>query len=151
MDDSEHSDDKVIKYAIDIVRRRLKRPNDILSEPSTVKNYLILNLAEKPYEVFGGVFLDVRNNLIGIRELFRGSVAHTSIYPREVVREAMWLNASSVILYHNHPAGSAEPTYQDRETTTMLSNALKLIDVRVVDHIIIAGTEVVSFCELGLL
>lgn len=121
-----------------------------LSTPKAVTQYLQLMLGSKEYESFAVLFLDVKNRLIDSAELFRGSLTQTSVYPREVVKAALARNAASVIFAHNHPSGSTEPSAADRSLTQALKYALALIDVRVLDHFIVAGTEVYSFAEHGL-
>ena len=122
-----------------------------LSAPSTVKQYLKLLFAGQAHESFVVLFLDVRNRLIAADEMFRGTLTHTSVYPREVVKSALRHNAACVILSHNHPSGSTEPSNADLVLTTLLQQALKLIDVRVLDHFVIAASAVHSFAEHGQL
>lgn len=122
-----------------------------MSSPRAVTQYLQLMLGSKQYESFAVMFLDVKNRLIDSAELFRGSLTQTSVYPREVVKAALAKNAASVILAHNHPSGSAEPSAADRSLTQSLKYALALVDVRVLDHVIVAGPNVYSFAERGLI
>ena len=122
-----------------------------LSSPKAVIQYLQLMLGSKEYESFAVLFLDVKNRLIDSAELFRGSLTQTSVYPREVVKAALARNSASVIFAHNHPSGSTDPSAADRSLTQALKYALALIDVRVLDHFIVAGTEVYSFAEHGLI
>ena len=119
--------------------------------PAAVKQYLQLLLTNKPYESFLVLFLDVRNRLICADELFRGTLTHASVYPREVVKAALARNAASVMLAHNHPSGTLEPSAADHQLTQTLKQALDLIGVRVLDHFIVAGTQVHSFAEHGQL
>lgn len=121
------------------------------NSPQAVKDYLQLTLGYKPYEVFVAMFLDVRNRLIDTRELFRGTLSQASVYPREVVKAALAHNASAIILAHNHPSGSTEPSGADLSLTQTLKQALALVDVRVLDHFIVAGSQVYSFAEHGLM
>ena len=104
-----------------------------------------------PHEVFVALFLDAQNRVIGIEELFRGTLTQTSVYPREVVKRALHHNAAALIFAHNHPSGVAEPSRADEALTQALKQALALIDVRVLDHFIVAGSGVLSFAERGLL
>ena len=140
-----------------IVRRALKlleataRVADSLTSPLAVRNYLRLKLMGRPHEVFACVFLDAQNRVIGIEELFRGTLTQTSVYPREVVKEALAKNAAAVILCHNHPSGVAEPSLQDQALTRTLAEALALVDVKVLDHFIVAGASAMSFAERGLM
>jgi DNA repair protein RadC len=122
-----------------------------MSSPQAVQQYLQLLLSRKPYESFAVLFLDVKNRLIACEELFRGTLTHTSVYPREVVKVALAHNAASVILAHNHPSGSSEPSAADQTLTHALKQALTLVDVRVLDHFIVAGRNVYSFAEHGRL
>lgn len=120
-----------------------------LSSPQTVKQYLQLLLGSKPYESFAVLFLDVKNRLIASEELFRGTLAHASVYPREVVKAALHHNAAGIILAHNHPSGTPEPSAADRNLTQMLKQALAMVDVRVLDHFVVTAREVYSFAENG--
>ncbi len=97
------------------------------------------------------IFLDSQHRLIAIKEMFRGTVSQTSVYPREVVKTALQLNAGAVVLAHNHPSGVAEPSRADEFLTQSLKTALALVDVRVLDHLVVGGTDVVSFAERGLI
>lgn len=119
--------------------------------PARVKEFVALHLAGKPREVFAVLFLDAQHRLIELRELFHGTLTQTSVYPREVLRQAMELNAAAVILAHNHPSGVAEPSRADEFLTQQLKAALQLVDVRVLDHLVVGTGEVVSFAERGLL
>lgn len=143
------SDDEIIHQALNILTARLKEPGVSLSSPDAVKQFLRLKLASKDHEVFAVLFLDVKNRLIAYEEMFRGTLTHTSVYPRELVKAAMLHNAASVIYSHNHPSGSASPSDADRLLTTAMRNALELIDVRSLDHIIVAGASTYSFAEHG--
>lgn len=143
------SDDEIIQQALNILTARLKEPGVSLSSPDAVKQFLRLKLASKDHEVFAVLFLDVKNRLIAYEEMFRGTLTHTSVYPRELVKAAMLHNAASVIYSHNHPSGSASPSDADRLLTTAMRNALELIDVRSLDHIIVAGASTYSFAEHG--
>ncbi|AZP13454.1 MULTISPECIES: RadC family protein [Undibacterium] len=120
-----------------------------LSSPNNVKNYLQLLIGSKPHESFAVLFLDVKNRLIRTEELFRGTLNHASVYPREVVKAALSHNAASIILAHNHPSGSCEPSQADLSLTNTLKQALALVDIRVLDHFIIANPNVYSFAEHG--
>ncbi len=124
---------------------------DALSNPNAVRDYLKLLLAKLPHEVFVAVFLTAQNRVIAVDELFRGTLTQTSVYPREIVKRALAHNAASVILAHNHPSGEASPSHADRELTKTLAVALALIDVRVLDHFIVAPGATLSFAEQGLI
>ena len=119
--------------------------------PELVKRYLRMKLSGQRHESFVVLFLDVKNRLIADRELFRGTLTHTSVYPREVVVEALARNAAGVILAHNHPSGVAEPSDADLRLTRALTQALDLVDIRVLDHFVVAGPLVHSFAEHGQL
>ncbi|MDF3034887.1 MAG: radC2 [Paucimonas sp.] len=120
-----------------------------LSSPKAVKEYLRLWLGTRPYECFAVLFLDVKNRLISSEELFRGTLTHTSVYPREVVKAALACNAASVLLAHNHPSGSPEPSGADIQLTKALKDALALVDVRVLDHLVVGVGTTYSFAEHG--
>jgi len=125
---------------------------DLLSSPQAVRDWLRLQFGGLKHEVFAVLWLDTRNRLLHWEELFRGSLTQTSVYPREIVRRALELNAAAVILAHNHPSGVAEPSSADRLLTHSLREALQHIDVRVLDHFIVAGNAPpLSMAELGLL
>lgn len=143
-----------LQAVLELARRALSeqlQTGVALNSPQAVKHYLQLLLAAKPYEAFAVMFLDVKNRLIATEELFRGTLTHTSVYPREVVKAALAHNAASVILCHNHPSGSPEPSAADQSLTQALKQALAMVDVRVLDHFIVAGTAVHSFAEQGQL
>ena len=125
---------------------------DALDSPQAVRDYLQLRLSRLAHEVFFVLLLDTRNRLIEAHELFRGTLNQTSVYPREVCRLALLKNAASVIFAHNHPSGAPNPSEADRTLTAQLKTALGLIDVRVLDHFIVApGLPPLSFAERGLL
>lgn len=128
------------------------KTRNAFSTPSAVRDYLRLSLAGLQHEVFFALWLDAQNRLIAGEELFRGSLTQTSVYPREVVKKALWHNAAAVVLAHNHPSGVAEPSSADEHLTRELRQALALVDVRVLDHFIVAGaSQPLSFAERGLL
>ena len=124
---------------------------DALTSPGAVTDYLRLHFREHQQEAFVVLFLDAQNRLIAAEEMFRGTLTQTSVYPREVVKRALELNAAAVILSHNHPSGVAEPSIQDQSLTRTLREALALVDVRVLDHVIAAAGTTMSFAERGLL
>lgn len=123
----------------------------LLNAPVTVKNYLQLMLANKDHEAFLVLFLDAQNRLLASEEMFRGTLTRASVYPREVVKAALAHNAASVILAHNHPSGVAEPSMADHALTETLKSALTLVEVNVLDHFVVAGSQVYSFAEHGRL
>ncbi len=124
---------------------------DILSSPQQVRDYLCLRLGSRTREVFMVLFLDAQNRIIVTEELFTGTLTQTSVYPRVVVKRALHHNAASVIFAHNHPSGVAEQSKADEMITVELKKALALVDVRVLDHFIVAGNQTLSFSERGLL
>ena len=143
-----------LKAARELVRRSLAeamRQRDVLGSPAVVRDFLRLTIGRREYEVFMALFLDSQNRVIAPEELFRGTLSQASVYPREVVKRSLALNAAGVIFAHNHPSGVAEPSRADEMLTRSLCDALALLDVRVLDHFIVAGNEVVSFAERGLL
>ncbi|WP_029148021.1 DNA repair protein RadC [Methylophilus sp. 5] len=125
--------------------------SDSFRSPAQVKDYLQLQLSHLQREVFGIMFLDAQNRLIAYETLFEGSLMQTSVYPREVVKRALALNAAALILSHNHPGGSAKPSRADEQLTISLKDALNLVDIKVLDHIIVARQETFSFSERGLI
>ncbi len=125
--------------------------SDALSSPADTRNFLRARLRGYPHEVFACLFLDNRHRVISFDELFTGTIDSASVHPREVVRRALQHNAAAVILAHNHPSGIAEPSHSDEAITRRLRDALALIDVRVLDHLVIGDSEAVSFAERGLL
>ena len=127
------------------------RAGRALSNPEATRTYLRLKLADHKNEVFGSLFLDNRHRIIAARELFQGTIDGASVHPRVVVQTALEVNAASLVLYHNHPSGVAEPSRADELLTRRLKDALALVDVRVLDHFVVSGGESVSFAELGLL
>ena len=123
----------------------------LFTSPDEVRRFLQVKLAALEHEVFAVLMLDAQHCLIEYVELFRGTISQTSVYPREVVKEALARNAAAVILAHNHPSGLAEPSRADELLTHRLKSALELIDVRVLDHFIVGGRGTMSFAERGLL
>ena len=137
------SADEVLQQARRVLSQRVRR-GATMSSPQAVKDYLRLQIGVLEHEVFAVIFLDAQHRLIALKEMFRGTVTQTSVYPREVVKEALALNAAAVILAHNHPSGAAEPSRADEFLTQTLKTALALVDVRVLDHLVVAGADVVS-------
>jgi DNA repair protein RadC len=142
--------DEVLKAARQVIGRRVRRGTS-MSSPQVVRDYLRTKLAELEHEVFVALLLDSQNRLIEYIELFRGTLAQTSVYPREVVKVALSRNAAAMIRAHNHPSGVAEPSRADELLTQSLKQALALVDVRVLDHFVVAGTDTTSFAERGLI
>ncbi len=123
----------------------------VFDSPARVKEYVSLQLAGREHEVFAVLFLDAQSRLLRLEEMFRGTLTQTSVYPREVVKRALHHNAAALIFAHNHPSGIAEPSRSDEALTQALKHALALVDVKVLDHFIVAGTQTLSFAERGLL
>jgi DNA repair protein RadC len=139
---------------LELARRALAqqlKARTVFATPDAVKHYLQLHLAAKSHEVFAVLFLDVQNRLLAMEELFRGTLTQTSVYPREVVLRAMHHQSAAVVLAHNHPSGTVQPSRADEALTQTLKAALALIDVRVLDHVIVAPGEALSMAERGLL
>ena len=140
--------------AQELVRRALReelQQRDVLSSPLAVRDYLRIILSGREYEVFAVIFLDAQNRVLSTEEMFRGTLTQTSVYPREVVKSALRNNSAAVIFAHNHPSGVAEPSHADELLTQSLKQALALVDIKVLDHFIVAGTSILSFAERGLL
>ena len=127
------------------------RAGDALGSPGAVRDFLRLTLANREHEVFLAVLLDAQNRVLACDELFRGTLTQTSVYPREVVKCALEHNAAAVIFAHNHPSGVAEPSHADQVLTQSLKQALALVDIKVLDHFIVAGSAALSFAERGLI
>jgi DNA repair protein RadC len=136
-----------LQAALEIARRA----GVAMSAPGAVRDYLRLLLHARPHEVFVAVFLDAQHRVVASEELFRGTLTQTSVYPREVAKRALHFNAAAVIFAHNHPSGVAEPSRADEALTAALKQALALVDVRVLDHFVVAGDGALSFAERGLL
>ena len=143
-----------LQAVLEMARRALAetlRAGDALNSPAAVRDYLRLTLAKREHEVFLAVLLDAQNRVLVCEELFRGTLTQTSVYPREVVKCALEHNAAAVIFAHNHPSGVAEPSHADQALTRSLKQALALVDVKVLDHFIVAGSSALSFAERGLI
>jgi DNA repair protein RadC len=130
--------------------QRLKE-REVFHTPGAVKQYLQLQLAHKNHEVFAVLFLDSQNRMLALEELFRGTLSQTSVYPREVVMRALHHQAAAVVLSHNHPSGSVQPSRADEHLTQTLKASLALVDVRVLDHIIVSQGQTLSMAEQGLM
>jgi DNA repair protein RadC len=140
----------VINAAMAIIEGRLRPPGMSITHPRMVGDYLVMAFAEEVVERFGVMFLDSQNQLITFEHLFNGTLTQTAVYPREVTRRALELNAAAVILAHNHPSGVLIPSRADEALTQTLKASLALIDVRVVDHIIVGAGRMLSMAERGL-
>jgi len=138
---------------LELARRALVeklQEKTLFDSPQSVRDYLQLQLGSRPHEIFAVLFLDSQHRLIALEELFRGTLTQTSVYPREVVVRALALNAASVVLAHNHPSGTAQPSRADEALTQTLKAALALVDVRVLDHFVVTSSKAVSMAEMGL-
>jgi DNA repair protein RadC len=143
-----------LQAIFEMSRRALQeemQQRDVLSSPSAVRDYLRLKLGGLSREVFIVLFLDAQNRVMASEELFAGTLTQTSVYPREVVKRALHHNAAAAIFAHNHPSGIAEPSRADELLTKALKDALALIDVKALDHFIVAGNTLLSFAERGLM
>lgn len=150
--------DSVLAHRLGVARELLLRDlreqmsnSPVMSSPQVLRDWLRLHCAGLQHEVFLVLYLDAHHRLIEAEELFRGTLTQTSVYPREVVKGALTRNAAALALAHNHPSGEAEPSRADELLTQTLKSALSLVDVRIIDHFIVAGEKVVSFAELGLI
>ena len=144
----------MLQAALELARRHYRdtlKVGPALDSPDVARAFLLAQLRDRPYEIFCCIHLDVRHRLIAFEELFRGTIDGASVHPREVVKAALARNAAAVILAHNHPSGVAEPSQADELITTRLRDALALVDIRVLDHLVIGDGRCVSFAERGLL
>jgi DNA repair protein RadC len=140
--------------AMELARRSIKetlRANPVLTSPGAVRDYLRLAIGGRAHEVFVCIWLDAQHRVTAFEEPFRGTLTQTSVYPREIVKSALAANAAAVIFAHNHPSGAAQPSQADELLTRSLKEALALVDVKVLDHFIVAGGQALSFAERGLL
>jgi len=140
----------LIDLALAVLKQR-HRSGRALASPDDTRAYLRLTLADRKNEVFGGFYLDNRHRVIDQVELFNGTIDGASVHPRVVVQRALEVNAAAVVFFHNHPSGVAEPSHADEAITRRLKEALALVDVRVLDHFVVAAGDSVSFAERGLL
>lgn len=142
---------KAISKALGIIESQLQLPGVLLNSPELVKKYLVMQLALEEQEIFSLVFLDVHMRLIAYEPMFVGSLTECRVYPREVIKAILHHNAAAIIMSHNHPSGVAYPSPADRSLTSSLNDSLKVIDVQLLDHVIVAGNTTFSFAERGLL
>ena len=142
--------DRIILRALKILEERI-RTGASLTSPSAVRNYLRLLLHGREHEVFVCIWLDAQHRVLSTEEIFRGTLTQTSVYPREVVKAALHQNAAAVIFAHNHPSGIAQPSQADELLTRNLRDALALVEIKVLDHFIVAGAHAISFAERGLI
>ena len=148
---TELTDDQILERAMQILEQRHAAGSDPLRSPADLRRYLRMRMAELQHEEFGCLFLDNRHRVIEFTELFRGTIDGAAVYPREVVKACLQRNASAVIFYHNHPSGITEPSQADITLTKRLKEALGLVDIRVLDHVVVSGTESTSLAERGLI
>ena len=144
----------LLQAMLEMTRRHLQEQlqrEDLLENPAATRRYLASRMRHLPHEIFACLFLDNRHRIIIFEELFRGTIDGASVHPREVVRRALHHNAAAVILAHNHPSGVAEPSRADIQLTRRLSDALALVDVRILDHVVVGDGDGVSFAERGLI
>ena len=141
----------VLERASRILEKRLRRKGHALGSPDDTRRYLTLKLAHLEHEVFAVLLLDTRNRVINFIEMFHGTIDSASVHPREVVKACLYNNAAALIIAHNHPSGVSEPSNADSALTRRLREAVELVDVRLLDHFVIAGDEYVSFAERGWL
>lgn len=146
-----HSEEKIVAKALKIIARNLRQPGYAVSSPDAVKNYLIINLAREEREIFGVLWLDVRNKVISIEHLFFGTLTNVTVPPREILKSGLKNNSSAAIIYHCHPSGSPFPSDADKSLTRSLQKSLEIIDIRLLDHIIVGGMNTYSFAENGLI
>lgn len=144
-------DDAIVAKALRILERRLKKPGLSVDSPKTIKDFASLKLAELEREVFAVFWLNAQNQLMEYQELFVGSLTQTSVYPREVVKAGLKVNAAAAIFAHNHPSGTCEPSRADELLTTDLKRALEIVEIKVLDHIVVGDINTTSFAEKGLL
>ena len=143
-----------LQAVLEMGRRHLSETlerSGTMTSPDLVRDYLSSQLRHRQQEVFAALFLDSQHRLLAFEELFQGTIDGASVYPREVVKKALKYNAAALILAHNHPSGIAEPSQADRRITRRLQDALELVDIRVLDHMVVGDGEVFSFAERGLL
>lgn len=143
-----------LQATVEMSRRYLAETlqrGDTLSNPHDTRQFLLAKLRDLPHEVFACLFLDNRHRVMSFDEMFQGTINGASVYPREIVKRALHHNAAAMILAHNHPSGIAEPSKADRSLTQQLKEALALVDVRVLDHIVVGDGVTVSFAERGWL
>ena len=142
-------EDAVIAQALSILARRIKKIDVAANSPNAIKSYLVCRFGRHEQEVFSILWLDVKNRLIEHEILFYGTLTHCAVYPREIVKSGLRVNAASSVLVHNHPSGQPEPSEADHMLTKAIGSALGMVDIRVLDHIIVAGTRTHSFAEHG--
>lgn len=142
---------QTIKEALTLLERQLREPGASFTSSHAVRDWLRLQLTLEEREEFTVLFLDNQHRLIAHETLFRGTINSMTVYPREVVKAGLKHNAAAAVLAHNHPSGYAEPSSADRQMTTRLQQALELVDIRLLDHLVVGGMDIISFSERGWL
>jgi DNA repair protein RadC len=145
------AEDAAIYDAIKILEKRVRKANTYVTDPQSVRKLLQLRLMPQDHEVFTVVFLDARHGVIAVEDLFHGSLTGAAVYVGQVVRRALLINCAAVVVAHNHPSGIAEPSAADRELTERLRQAMALVEIRFLDHVVIGAESQVSFAERGWL
>lgn len=145
------SEQHTVRAALALLERQLREPGASFTSSHAVREWLRLQLATKEREEFTALFLDNQHRLIAHETLFTGTINSTEVHPREVVKSGLKHNAAAAVLAHNHPSGQAEPSHADRQITKRLKSALTLVDIRLLDHLVVGGMDVVSFAERGWL
>lgn len=143
------ADQQTVREALTLLERQLREPGASFTSSHAVRDWLRLQLASLEREEFSLLFLDNQHRLIAYETLFTGTLSHTQVHPREVVKAGLKHNAAAIIVAHCHPSGLAEPSNADRQVTTRIQQALGLVDIRLLDHLVVGGMEIVSFSERG--
>lgn len=145
------TDQQTIRVALILLERQLREPGAPFTSSNAVRDWLRLQLASLEREEFTVLFLDNQHRLVAHETLFTGTINHTQVHPREVVKSGLRYNAAAAVLAHNHPSGEAEPSQADRQVTMRIQRALELVDIRLLDHLVVGGMEITSFAERGWL
>lgn len=145
------ADQQTVREALTLLERQLREPGASFTSSSSVRDWLRLQLASLEREEFTALFLDSQHRLIAHETLFTGTINHTQVHPREVVKSGLKHNCAAVIVAHCHPSGLAEPSNADRQVTTRIQQALGLVDIRLLDHLVVGGMDIISFTERGWL
>ena len=145
------SEQEIKESALVSLQEKVKSDGVVFGAPDVVSGFICLKMGDLPHEVFGVIFMDSQNKMIEYKEMFRGTISQTSVYPREVAKEGLLLNAATVILAHNHPSGNLQPSSADLNLTRKLKETLDLVDIRILDHFIVAGSQYLSMAEKGLM
>jgi len=146
-----YSDDEIIEKACEILAKRIKKSQVTIDNMKAACSFLTLRLAEEEREIFGVIWLNAKHEIIEAEDLFFGTLMHTPVYPREVIKRGLKHNAAACIVYHNHPSGNNKPSVADEELTATLTKVLHMVDIKLLDHIIVGGLSTASFAEMGLI